>query len=309
MSKEINQTQFHLRAQQNPQLFDEFIQTQKRLLKGYLVWPAVFIVLIGFVGYLLIPAAIKGPWLALMLLIIAGSVLEIPTAAALGGVAFISYAFWLLGLQLQAGISSGDLITLLMMPFAPLWFAILRAHRREVSRLDELSQIPKALSAINISERSLLPTAHAVERHIGMHLTLQNSGSETKSAMIFRLSIPTIHRHHEILGKDGVQQAIMRLVGELRHILHPDDVLAEDLHKHSALYILTSHRTKNFDESRMTFDLNQILQNSELRGIGLSMARTPQDGIDLHTLNWHLISVHRPVEWVDPNQEKQMKKA
>jgi hypothetical protein len=283
------------RAPPRSPIWDDLVQAQKRLLWEYLAWPVVAIALLGLAGYLFIPPATQGPWLVLILLTLAGSLLAIPAAAALGGAAFITYGFWLFGLQLQFGAVGSDIIVLSMMPFAPLWLASLRARQRETIRLDALLQLPQVRAAMEISEWSLLPTARAIERRLGVHLAEQVPGFEAP-ALIFRLIIPAISRNIEVLGEREMQQAIMRLADDLRATLRIGDMIAEDLREHAVLYILAFPNPANPNEDSLIRRMGQTLARSELARIDLSLAHIPQDGVHMHTLRWHPIPTKRRPE-------------
>lgn len=283
------------RAPPRSPIWDDLVQAQKRLLWEHLAWPVVAIALLGLAGYLFIPSAIQGPWLVLTLLTLAGSLLAIPAAAALGGAAFITYSFWLFGLQLQFGALGSDIIVLSMMPFAPLWLATLRARQRETTRLDALLQLPQVRAAMEISDWSLLPTARAIERRLGAHLAEQVPGFENP-ALIFRLSIPAISRNVEVLGEREMQQAIMRLADDLRAMLRIGDMIAEDLREHAVLYIMAFPNPANPDKDSLIRRLDQTLTRSELARIDLSLAHIPQDGVHMHSLNWHPISSQKGAE-------------
>lgn len=271
-----------VRAPARPRQWNEVVSVQRRLLREHMLWPITAVISLGIVASAVIAPTSQIAWGVLVLITLAGGLLSVQFAAALGGTAFVSYGTWMFWSQLEYGIGGGQFIMLAFMPFAPLWLAAMRARQRELMHLDALLTLPQVRAAIDISSWSLLPTARALDQRLQAHLALPG---QQAPAVLLRLRFATLEQARQLLGQRSVRNEVMRLANILREQLRIGDLIAEDVSNHGSLYVLAFPNPQWPDSLAVVRRLLPVLHDSELE-FSIDFASVPQDGDRLHLINW-----------------------
>ena len=266
----------------------QIARKQRRVVWEQLIWALLAIGLVEVVGYLWIPADRQAEWLSLALLTGSGAFLSFPVALILGGVVFSIACFWFLFLIWSHSVSGNDLLVLVLIPFAPLWFSILKVRISELARLEALMELPQVRYAIEISPKTLLPNSRAIDRRIHSFL-LENP--TVPFALLFRLRIPDIRQQNDMLGVSNMTTAIFKMADDLRIRFRVGDLIAEDLEKQGALYALIFPNQDNLGLSEIKQKVQQAVVTSGISPISIEYAFIPEDGKLLYHMNWHDISL------------------
>jgi hypothetical protein len=252
-----------------------------------MAWPLAAIVQLGLLGFLLLPQAAQGSWLFLIVLTLAGAVLTLTGALAVGGLAFVALGFWLFASHLEQGLAGVPFVILALTPFAPLWLSAFRERQRETARLDALLELPQVRAGIDISDWSLLPVARVIDRRLAQHAAEQGAGTFAP-AWLWRFRLPRFDETLALLGQREVQSGVMRLADDLRRHVRTGDYIAEDVRTTNALYLLAFPNPDNLDRAGLSARLRRAVERTGLPHVEIATAVIPNDGDRLGNVVWHV---------------------
>lgn len=275
-----------LRPERGKQARQDYRHGYGQLLYSHMVWPMLAVASLGGAGAMIVTPDLKGIWIVITLLTMAGGFLAVPYAVALGGAAFISVVPLLITLESVNTLSGEVFLVFALLPFSSLWLSAARAQQVRATRLHMLMRIPHVRAAMDVSDWSLLPRPRAIDRRLRALLNECHDSAVPDPALLFRISFPEVKQAADLLGSTQLQQSILDLSDELRIVLRTGDLLAEDIDGHGVLFILAFHNPRAEDSvSAIVRRIRPALNGSGF-SVKLQYGCFPADGTQLHAMQW-----------------------
>jgi len=198
-----------------------------------LVWSSAALILIGVMGFEIVPTTDRGPWAVLILLTLIGGLLRLGTAALFGFVTFLTFGLYLFWRGQTEPTSHLQVLLLLALPIAPLIMSTLRQVLDEYLLTSSGMQGNSDTAGIG---RDGLPTVDTMQAIYPMlHRAMRRRGA---MAALIAIDLTNDSLSRQLLGDQAYVGQRRDLVARLAEGVQDADWMFTDTIRNERFYLL-----------------------------------------------------------------------